>query len=347
MLKETYSNRQGLAATALTPLRISLAGGGTDLPEYSEAFGGEVVAMAITPGVRVSMRAAPGTTSISWRDGGGPLAGHPRLDALAAELADEYCPTGAWRLTSVADARAGAGLGSSGAFLVALAACLRPLDDPAELARIAFGWERTRAGRTVGPQDSFASANGGLSRIRIGRDGDVAVEPAPLHARSRAWINANFLLFDTGGTRDASQVALRSLEAGDADRTAALHRIRELTGPFREALATGDVDRFGPLLTSNWQLKTGLGAGISTPRAERLLADCLAAGATGGKLVGAGGGGYVLVSVPPAAVAEVRTAMVRAGAAELPFEISDAGVRREPDRRANTAEPDAGTPGSE
>jgi len=189
----------------------------------------------------------------------------------------------------------------------------------------------------VGPQDSFASAYGGLGEIVIGTDGDVRVTPLTLHPRSASWIDHNLLLFDTGASRDASRIASAAqhdaehqFAPGDTGlpsrRDEQLHRIRALVAPFRRALVEGDVNRFGPLLSQNWTLKTGLGPGISTSRAEELLTACRAAGAHGGKLVGAGGGGYVLVSVPDRVLSAVRTAMARARAPELSFRLSRRGV---------------------
>jgi D-glycero-alpha-D-manno-heptose-7-phosphate kinase len=178
----------------------------------------------------------------------------------------------------------------------------------------------------------------GSIAIRMG--GEVRVSPLTLHPRSASWIDNNLLLFDTGTSRDASQVvamakldADRQTEKGGFGRPSRrieqLHGIRALVAPFRQAVAEGCVDRFGPLLTENWALKSGLGRGISTPRAEELLSGCLAAGAHGGKLVGAGGGGYVLVSVPDRVLSAVRRAMARAQAPELPFRLSRRGARAE------------------
>ncbi|QOW02044.1 hypothetical protein INP59_27100 (plasmid) [Rhodococcus pyridinivorans] len=229
-------------------------------------------------------------------------------------------------------------MGSSGAFLVGLAALLHPGQSADYLARTAYDWEFQRAGRMVGPQDSFASAHGGIGEITIGTDGGVKFSPLMLHPRSAAWIDHNLLLFDTGTTRDASRVASKAKQETEnqvgqgpsvfqSRRIERLHGIRALVAPLRKAIEEGDVDQYGPILSSNWALKSSLGRGISTPRAEELLAGCLAAGAHGGKLVGAGGGGYVLVSVPDEAHSAVRAAMARAHAPELPFRLSRTGVQ--------------------
>lgn len=340
MTRDGYSIDDTPGVGALAPLRISLAGGGTDLPDYSAEFGGDVVAMAIDAEVRVRLAPAAEGTETRWSDRTGDLPGDPRLNELVASVLSAHPEWGRrpWVVSSTSGARAGAGLGSSGAFLVALAAALLPGRDPGELARTAYDWEHRQAGRMVGPQDSFASAHGGIGHISIATDGKVDVSPLSLHPRSAAWIDDNLLLFDTGNTRDAARV-VAAAKQDDERRGAAggsglpgrrieqLHGIRALVAPFREAIEDGAVERFGPLLTANWDLKTGLGRGISTPRAEELLAGCLAAGADGGKLVGAGGGGYVLVSVPDEARPAVRAAMARAQAPELPFRLSRPGVR--------------------
>lgn len=316
-------------AVAWAPLRISLTGGGTDLPDYASRFGGEVVAIALDLSVRITAT-AEGRAAHRWHDGTGAFTADPRLDALANQLIREH-GVGQLSLSSSCRARAGAGLGSSGAFLVALAALLQPDASPQVLAEKAFDWEHRRAGRGIGPQDAFASAFGGLNDIRIDTRGRVEVAPLPVHPDSRRWLDEQLLLFDSGGARDASRIIDGARAARDtADRFAILHGIRELTGPLRQALAKGDTAQFGPLLTENWRLKSALGAGISTPRADRLLSMCMAAGAHGGKMVGAGGGGYVLVSVPREALATVRTAMRQADAAELAFSVSPQGAGRRP-----------------
>lgn len=322
------------------PLRISLAGGGTDLPDYSGQFGGDVIAMAIDAEVHVHLSTAAQRSETRWSDQTGDLPGDPVLNELVMSILRTHPDWGRrpWKVSSTSGARAGGGLGSSGAFLVALAGLLHPDADADELARTAYDWEHRRAGRMVGPQDSFASAHGGLGSIAIGTDGEVRVSPLTLHPRSASWIDDILLLFDTGSSHDASQVAAtakldadRQTDKGSRGRPGRrierLHGIRALVAPYRQAVEEGDVDRFGSLLSENWALKTGLGRGISTPRAEELLSGCLAAGAHGGKLVGAGGGGYVLVSVPDQALSAVRRAMARAHAPELPFRLSRRGAR--------------------
>ncbi|MBB5130291.1 GHMP family kinase ATP-binding protein [Streptomyces griseoloalbus] len=310
--------------------------------------------MAIDATVRVRLSAAD-RSELRWSDRTGDLPGDPVLNELVASVLRTH-PDWAhrsWTVTSTADARAGAGLGSSGAFLVALAGLLSPDGSADELARTAYHWEHRQADRMVGPQDSFASAHGGIGTLAIGTDGEVRVSPLTPHPRSAAWIDNNLLLFDTGISRDASRIVAAAKQDDDqrtqedgtgrsSRRTEQLHAIRALVAPFRQALEEGDVDRFGPLLTENWKLKAGMGRGVSTPRAEELLALCLSAGAHGGKLVGAGGGGYVLVSVPDRALHAVRTAMGRAHAPELPFRLSPQGVRAD---RAGSCEPAADKPG--
>ncbi|MEW2402228.1 hypothetical protein [Streptomyces sp. NPDC046862] len=295
--------------------------------------------MAIDADIHVRLSPAVSRSETRWSDQTGNLPGDPLINELVTSLLRAHPEWGKrpWTLHSTSRARAGAGLGSSGAFLVALANLLLPGRDPHELARTAYDWEHRRAGRMVGPQDSFASAFGGLGEIAIGKDGGVRVSPLNLHPRSAAWIDDNLLLFDTGNSRDASRIAATAKL--DADRRSEesslrlarrrieqLHGIRSLVPHFRQAITEGDVERFGSLLTENWALKSGMGRGISTPRAEELLADCLAAGAHGGKLVGAGGGGYVLASVPDEACSAVRAAMARAHAPELSFRLSRRGV---------------------
>ncbi|MFE7676261.1 hypothetical protein ACFU5N_29140 [Streptomyces albidoflavus] len=344
MTQQTLSPAPALSAprrtgdrlvVAKAPLRVSLAGGGTDLPSYADSFGGEVVSLAIDRYVCVSLypRSFDRAVHASWEY----TETTPSADMLqnrfgrAALL--RHGVTNSLQVASFADAPSGTGLGGSGAFTVALLHALhlrgggRP--DRAALAEEASAVEMTDLGRVVGKHDHYMAALGGLRLLRIGKGGQVRAENLPLTPALRDYFTNRLLLFYTGQSRDAGQVLAaqaRQTESGQASTLEPLHVIRSLTGPMLEALRTGQVDRIGPLLREHWEAKTRLSDGVTTARVDQLYQAALRSGADGGKLLGAGGGGFILVSCRPGSQGAVRAAMAEADAPELAFGPETAGT---------------------
>jgi D-glycero-alpha-D-manno-heptose-7-phosphate kinase len=332
------------------PIRISFGGGGTDLAAYYEHHGGLVVSAAITRYCRVwASPTANRGFAISSEDYGivehfpagktPTVAGALTLPKAAIERFGGALRGRGVALSLSAEAPPGSGLGSSSAMAVALLAALGAYSgarlDRDALAHSACELEIDRLGQPIGRQDQYASAFGGVNTLTFSAGG-VAVEPLALASGVAEALEQRLLLFFTGKQRKAASI-LRHQQA-DSDTSApvieALHRIKELAFQVRSALLAADLDGFGALLHRGWQEKRRLSERISSPQIDEWYAAARAAGALGGKIAGAGGGGFLLLYCPPERQPGLRAAMDRYGLRELPFDFDHGGVQVE---RAATA----------
>jgi D-glycero-alpha-D-manno-heptose-7-phosphate kinase len=308
------------AVVVRAPLRVALGGGGTDLASYYREHGGLVVSSAIDRYVHM-------TVSASFRrrfvlkhldteevDDPGEVR-HPILRAALAHHWDG----GPLELASVGDAPPGTGLGSSGAYTVCAIKALAELAgrdlDAAQLAEAACHLEIDVVGRSIGKQDQYAAAFGGVRAYRFQPDGGVEVRELRLSDGMRTALRDQFLLFFTGQKRSASDIL------GAGQREDAVHRLKELAGQTCAALEADDLERVADLMHEHWEAKGRRAAGTVTPEMEALREDALRAGARGVISLGAGGGGFLLVYSPD----PERTRAALAGVAELTFGLDDAG----------------------
>lgn len=323
-----------------TPLRVSFVGGGTDLPDFYEEHGGAVVSTSIDKWIHVIVRRRfEGDLRVSYSR----TEIVESVDQVEHELVREALRmTGLPRgldIVTLADVPShGTGLGSSSAVTVGLLLALYGYQgvykSAFELAEEASQIEITILGKPIGRQDQYAAAVGGFNFIEFLKGGGVRVEPLITPARTIKRLHRSLLLFYTGRQRPASGVlaeqraAIRSGAATDA-----LLGMRDLAYELRERLGHGDIDAVGPLLHRNWELKRSLVDGLSDSELDGWYQRALDAGATGGKLLGAGAGGFLLVVVPPDSQARVRRAMGELR--EVPFHFSARGTQVEllaPDR---------------
>jgi D-glycero-alpha-D-manno-heptose-7-phosphate kinase len=327
------------------PVRISFGGGGTDLAAYYERHGGLVVSAAITRYSRVvAAPPADGGFAISSEDYGAaerfpageapPVEGALTLPKAAIECFGAALRGRGVQLSLSAEAPPGSGLGSSSAMAVALVAALAAYTgadlDKAAIADAACRLEIERLAQPIGRQDQYASAFGGINTITFDAGG-VRVEPLALAPGLAAELNERLLLFFTGKQRDAAAI-LRQQQSDSGSRASvveSLHRIKALALEMRAALLEGDLDGFGALLHQGWLEKRGLSGRISSPQIDGWYEAARAAGATGGKVAGAGGGGFLLLYCPSERQRDLRAAMARSGLRELPFEFDHAGVQIE------------------
>jgi D-glycero-alpha-D-manno-heptose-7-phosphate kinase len=320
---------------ARSPLRVTLAGGGTDLASWYRENGGYVVAAAIDRHVFMlvntdhQQRIRLKHMEFEEVDSSDQVE-HPILrEALLRRW------TGApLELSSTSDVPPGTGLGSSGAYAVcALGALALAAGQPAganELAEEACGIEIDVLGRTVGKQDQYASAFGGLRAYGIARDGVVSAEPLAIDPSTTEALERGLLLIYSGEQRSASDLLAteaRGAQAGDGTVERSLRRAAEIAHAVRDALEHHDLEAFGALMNEQWEAKLARSPAMATPRMEELRRLALEAGAGGVMQMGAGGGGYLLAyASDPAAV---RTAMGAAGAPELRFRLDPGGFRGE------------------
>ncbi len=303
---------------ARAPFRVSFFGGGTDFPDHYRRHGGAVLAMAIdrhayltlhrlSPFFQYRFRASYSRTELVQRP---EEFEHPLIRESLRCLGIRE----GLEIVHVADLPGRTGLGTSSAFTVALLHALHALRGdrvgPEDLAREAIEVERVRVGDEGGHQDQYVAAYGGLVRIDFGPGDAVRVRPVGLGARAIGELESRLMLFYLGREESAQAILAEQRRRGHRNR-ATLRRLRGLVDEGEAALRAADWAAFGALLDEGWQLKRGLAAGISTPEIDEAYAAARAAGALGGKLLGAGGRGFLLVFAPPARHSAIRRRLVR------------------------------------
>lgn len=309
-----------------TPLRISLGGGGTDLPSYSDEFGGFVLSAAITKYVYITVNRSflPGYL-LKYSETEHAKERSEIRHRLMREALEMQDVSGPLEVVSVADVPAGTGLGSSGAFGVGLMHALHAHKrEPVcaeKLAREAIEVEMMRLGEPVGKQDQYVAAYGGLVCQEYRTDGSVSVAPLQMSDACVRELRDSLMLFFVGYTRNASDLLAdqkaRSVK-GDATMLDGLHFARQLGREIRSVLEAGKVEEFGPLMDAHWQKKRERSQGMTSSRIDELYALAMRqGGAMGGKLVGAGGGGFLLFQTRDRR--RLREAMTEAGLSEMDF----------------------------
>jgi D-glycero-alpha-D-manno-heptose-7-phosphate kinase len=314
------------------PLRISLGGGGTDLPSYYREHGGFLVSGAIDKYVYML------THTVFQRC--------YRMKYSELEEVDEVCQIRHpilreslqrhWRgapleIASVADVPSGTGMGSSGAFTVCLLKNLimarHSSINPADLAETACEIEMEMLGEPVGKQDPYVAAHGGICAYTFRPDGRVEVEPLELGLPVLRRLRDQLLLFYTGEARSASGMLadqdVRS-KAGEEQMIKNLHRTKDLGRRIHELLGEGELEGYAELMHEHWEHKRVRSPGMTSERVDRLYAEARRNGAIGGKLVGAGGGGFLLVYTRRPE--DTRRVMAAASAPELAFDFEFGGA---------------------
>ncbi len=326
------------------PTRISFGGGGTDLAAYYERYGGLVISAALTrycytqisePSTGAgSVTSADYGRRFRWEPGALPAAEPPLALPTAAlrEFAERGTLRSATTLALASDVPPGSGLGASSAMAVALLQALSiryeaPLRS-ADVAARACSLEIDRLRMPIGKQDQYASACGGLNMIEFDADG-VRVMPLRVNPATRSALDERLLLFWTKHAHDSVAIlrAQRSDTETRADVVASLHEIKVIAHAMRATLEAGRLDGFGCLLDDAWRTKRRLSAAISSDAIDEWYAAAKRAGALGGKITGAGGGGFLLLYAPLERHDAVRVAMRKAGLVEMPFSFDLAGVR--------------------
>lgn len=313
-----------------TPLRIGLLGGGTDLPDYYREHGGRVLNCAIDKYIYVIVKQRF-DDDIYVNYSKKEIVS--RVDDLEHELVREAMRmTGVTRgveITTLADIpSAGSGLGSSSAVTVGLLNALFAYQghqvSAEELAQRACAIEIERCGKPIGKQDQYIAAFGGIRDIRFGPGDEVVAEELGLPIAERRALQHQIMLFYTGITRSATTI-LAEQNANIAATRPQLHLLRDLAGFVVDRLRSGDVDAIGPALRESWEAKRKLASGVSNGQIDDAVGRALDAGASGAKLTGAGGGGFLLVICPMEQQRAVRRSL--ADMRELPVKLDRLGSR--------------------
>jgi D-glycero-alpha-D-manno-heptose-7-phosphate kinase len=317
-----------------SPLRITLGGGGTDLASYYRDHGGFLVAAAIDKYVYVTVM-RPFVEGIYLKYS--KLEHVTAVDEVQHPIIREAIRMLGFRtpqleITTLADIPAGTGLGSSGSFTTALLKALyahrRRLLHPGELARKACEIEIDVLGEPIGKQDQYIAAYGGVTCFHFHPDGRVHAEPLGMPVDTLQDLEESLLLFFTGFSRSAGDILKdqdqRSRQS-DAEMLANLHYVKELGLRSRDALQKGRTGEFGALLHEHWEHKKRRSSGMSNPQIDEWYELGRKNGAIGGKLVGAGGGGFLLFCSEDHR--RLRAAMRKAGLEEVRFRFDFEGTK--------------------
>ncbi len=285
-----------------TPLRMSFVGGGSDLPSFYRTHGGAVLSAAIDKYIYVNVnRKFDDGIRIAYSKTEEVEAVSQIEHRLVRATFEMMGIPGGVEITTIADIPSrGTGLGSSSSFTVGLINALhafmgRPASSQ-ELGRQSCHVELDLCGEPIGKQDQYAAAFGGLNLIEFNPDDSVLVSPVIMANEKRDLLMRRLVVFYTGVTRSASDIlrAQTSAVAGDADKQEALRRMVRLAYELRDELGQGSLDSFGEILDANWRLKKTLTAGVSNDHIDSWYEQARQAGAVGGKLLGAGGGGFLM-----------------------------------------------------
>jgi D-glycero-alpha-D-manno-heptose-7-phosphate kinase len=321
---------------ARAPYRISLGGGGTDLPSYYRQHGGFILSAAVNKYLYIYVNRPAADDFIRLKYSRYEQAASP--DEIEHDLVRPALKllnlSGSLEIASMADVPAGTGLGSSGTYLVALLTALHDLKReriPTQaLAEMACHIEMEIAGHPAGKHDPYLAAFGGFTCLDIDRDGRVKVSPLDISITAVEEFRNNVLLFYTGQTRPSSAILeaqRQDTERGAANVIDSLHRTKELGYQVKAALETGDLERFGLLLDEHWQNKKRRSGKISDARLDRCYECVKSCGGLGGKIMGAGGGGFFMFYCPPASKARVRQALVQEGLREMAYDFDYEGAK--------------------
>ena len=319
-----------------TPVRIPLGGGGTDLPSYASRHGGFLISAAIDKYtfITVNPRKLDRLIRVSYSQ----TEVVDDLEKLQHPIVREALRlvgfTGGIEIASIADVPQSSGLGSSASFTVGLLHALHALQREqvplARLAEEACHVEIDVLKEPIGKHDQYITALGGITCLTIAESGDVTASAAACRADVLEEFERSILLFYTGRSRSAGRVLRHQHEAaqrGDRDVVDRLHRIKAIGLQVKAALESGELRRFGELMHEHWLAKRGLSGSVSDAQIDRWYALARESGALGGKLLGAGGGGFFMLYCEPEQKAKLRDRMATEGLVEMRFRFDFDGTK--------------------
>lgn len=312
------------------PFRMSFFGGGTDFPAFYEKYGGKVISSSIDKYCYVHIRHLPpffeynNEITYSKRE---RVVSTDEIEHPAIREAMRFLDMRELTLTYDADLPARSGLGTSSSFAAAMLLGFYALKgkyvDKKRLAQEAIYLERELCGESGGVQDQIAAAYGGLNKITFSKDG-FEVNPIVISNERKDRLNDHLMLFFTGFSRFSFTIQ-QEHEKAIKTKEQQLLEMLSLVDQAETILTSGDLDEFGRLLDYTWKLKRGVNSAVSTSQIDQAYATAVKAGALGGKLLGAGGGGFLLLYVQPDKQEQVRKALC--DLKEIPFQFETGGAR--------------------
>ena len=318
-----------------TPFRLTLGGGGTDLPSFYREFGGFILAVGIDKYMFINVNTPIVDDKIRVRYTASEIVNS--VDEIQHSLAREamkfFGLSNGLEIVSLADIPAGTGLGSSSCYLVGLLNSLHALMQkpvaPAQLAEEACHIELDILKKPIGKQDQYMAAFGGLTALTIEKDGSTKVERLALSVDLVEALENNLLFFYTHETRDATAILSRqdaATKEKDSRVVSSLKEIKDIGIEIRNSIAHGDLRRFGELMDIHWQAKKRLASGITNSQIDAWYELAKRNGAIGGKISGAGGGGFLMLYCEDSKP-KLRHAMHKAGLRELNFRFEFEGSK--------------------
>lgn len=326
------------------PLRLGLAGGGSDVSPYSDLYGGLVLNATINLSAYCTIETLEGeTVVVDAYDAdthvtcpfGPVLEGAPDLiRGVYARIVKDFGPVpGAFSITTYNDAPAGSGLGTSSTMVVCILKCFAewmnlPLGDY-EIARLAYEIERKDLALAGGKQDQYAAAFGGFNYMEFRPDDIVIVNPLKIKGWIVDELESSMVLYYTGRSRSSAAIISeqqKNTSSGNATAIEAMHRIKQSSKDMKFALLKGDMAEFGRILGQAWEDKKKMAGAITNPVIQEAFDTALGAGAVAGKVSGAGGGGFMMLMVPPARKMAVVQALSRLPGQVMPFQFTERGA---------------------
>lgn len=316
---------------ARTPLRISFAGGGSDLPSFYRHEQGAVLSTSIDKYVYIAIHEYFQRNQTLLKYSKTELV--KSYDEIQHPIFREclsMMDISGVDISSMADVPAGTGLGSSSTFTVCLMNALHAYKNqyvsPEYLASTACDIEINRLGDPIGKQDQYAAAYGGLNFITFNKDESVSLEKIIMDPNAKKQLDENLIMIFTGETRSASKILKdQSKEMSNVDKRLVVKKMVDMAYDLKDVLQNNNIDDFGRILHEGWLLKQSISAGISNDTINTLYSKGLEAGALGGKLLGAGGSGFILFYCPKEKQEAFRKEM--SSYQELPFKFDNSGSK--------------------
>jgi D-glycero-alpha-D-manno-heptose-7-phosphate kinase len=328
------------------PLRLGLAGGGSDVSPYSDIYGGLILNATInlyayttieeTDDQQITIQSYDSDCFESH-----PLSRGLQIDDKAALIKGTYnrvmkdfkIPLKSFKITTYNDAPAGSGLGTSSTMVVCILKAFvewfgLPLGDY-EIARLAYEIERKDLGLSGGKQDQYAAAFGGFNFMEFLPNDVVIVNPLKVKRWIVDELEASMVLYFTGRSRSSAQIIdeqMKNTKSGNSKSVEAMHRIKQGAVDMKLSILKGDMNSFSKVLGQNWEDKKKMANAITNPVIKEAFAVAMAAGAKAGKVSGAGGGGFIMFFVEPTRKKEVIDALKRLDGFTMPFNFTDGGA---------------------
>lgn len=321
-----------------TPFRIPIGGGGTDLPSYYQKYEGALITAAINKYMYININEPSVTETIKLNYSSTEEVNVEDIDSIKHDIVREALKflkiNRPLEISSMADLSAGTGMGSSSSYTVGLLnglnQMLKRFISVSELAEEACRIEIELIGKPIGKQDQYAAALGGILEMHIDRTGRVTYAPLKLNQEVIYELENRLMMFYTGIQRDANIILQEQSDNAKVDESNvinAMHEIKNIGQNIKSSLLQGNVDSVGLLMNEHWNIKKGISKKMSSSDIDNWYDLGIKNGALGGKVMGAGGGGFLLFCVNIGNRKKLRTTMENAGLKYMDFRFDFEGVK--------------------